>query len=64
MTRKRKIQIHIAAALVVALLIGWIVFLYVQAHQKEKGQDNHILTMYDAALAALSVPPISFPVWK
>ena len=56
MTRKRKIQIHIAAALVVALLIGWIVFLYVQAHQKEKGQDNHILTMYDAALAALSVP--------
>ena len=56
MTRKRKIQIHIAAALVVALLISWIVFLYVQAHQKEKGQDNHILTMYDAALVALSVP--------
>ena len=56
MTKKREIQIHIAAGLVVTLLIGWIVFLYVQAHQKEKGQDNHILTMYDAALATLSVP--------
>ena len=44
------------AALVVVVLIGWIVFLYAETRQKEKGQDNHILTMYDAALATLSVP--------
>lgn len=56
MTRKRKIQIHIVAALVVVCLIGWIVFLYAEARQKEKGQDNHILTMYDVALTTLSVP--------
>ena len=56
MSRKRKIQVHVVAALVVVVLIGWIVMLYAEACQKEKGQDNHILTMYDAALATLSVP--------
>ena len=56
MSRKRKIQIHVVAALVVVVLIGWIIFLYAEEHQKEKGQENYILTMYDAALATLSVP--------
>ena len=56
MSRKRKIQIHVVAALVVVVLIGWIIFLYADEHQKEKGQENYILTMYDAALATLSVP--------
>lgn len=74
MSRKRKIQIHVVAALVVVCLIGWIVFLYAEARQKEKDQENHILTLYDAALASLSVPlnqfdkattlTDSFPVWK
>lgn len=53
---KRKIMVHVAAALVIVFLIGWIVFLYAEAHRKEKDQENHILTMYDAALATLSVP--------
>lgn len=56
MSRKKKIQVHVVAALVVVCLIGWIVFLYAEARQKEKGQENHILSMYDTALATLSVP--------
>ena len=38
MTRKRKIQIHIVAALVVVGLMSWIVFLYAEARQKEKAR--------------------------
>ena len=56
MTRKRKIQVHVLAVLVVICLIGWIIFLYTEKRQKEKSQENYILTMYDAALASLSVP--------
>lgn len=56
MSRKRKIQVHVAAALVVLCLIGWIVMLYVGKHQEEKGQEYNILARYNFALTCLTDP--------
>lgn len=54
MTKKRKIQIHIAAVLVVVCLIGWIVMLYTERHREEKSWENQFLTRYHGALNDLA----------
>lgn len=56
MTRKRKIQVHIVTALVILSFIGWIIMLYMNKHQEEKGQEYAILTRYSFALTCLTDP--------
>ena len=60
MTKKRIIQVHIVAGLVIACLIGWIIVLYSEKHEAEKKQENDILTMYNIQLTKLSVPLSKF----
>ena len=56
MTRKRKIQVHIVAALVAVCLTGWIVMLYVHNHQEEKSREHAVLTRYSFAFSCLTDP--------
>ena len=51
MTRKRKIQIHIAAAFVVVCLVGWIVLIYAEKHQEKEDWENEFLMRYSAVLS-------------
>lgn len=50
MAGKGKIQFHIAAAIAVICLAGWIVLLYVHKAREEKGWEHEFLTRYHAAL--------------
>lgn len=54
MTRKRKIQIHIVAVLVVVCLVGWIVLLYAEKHQEKGDWEKEFLTRYSAVLSDVS----------
>lgn len=50
MTKKRIILIHIAAAIAVVFLVGWIVMLYGEKARQEKAWDNEFLMRYGAVL--------------
>lgn len=50
MAGKGKIQLHIAAAIAVICLAGWIALLYVHKAREEKGWEYEFLTRYHAAL--------------
>lgn len=53
MTKKKKIVL-IGSILLAVLLATWIVILHITAYNEKKGEDSHILTMYDIALLDLS----------
>ncbi|MDE6640090.1 MAG: hypothetical protein K2K63_06175 [Acetatifactor sp.] len=50
MTKKRIILIHIAAAIAVGSLVGWIVMLYAEKTRQEKVWENEFLMRYGAVL--------------
>ncbi len=56
MRKRRKLLIHIAAALVIAGLMTWIAALYVSEHQRKKGGEYAALTRYSFALTCLTDP--------
>lgn len=51
MTRKQIIGKHIAAAAVIVCLAGWIMALYIERNQQEKGWENQFLAQYSAVLS-------------
>lgn len=50
MTKKRKILIHIVAAVVFIGLAGWIIMLYSENDRQEKARENEFLVRYGAVL--------------
>lgn len=50
MAKKRIILIHIAAAIAVGSLVGWIVMLYAEKDRQEKVRENEFLMRYGAVL--------------
>ena len=56
MRKRRKLLIHIAAALAIAGLMTWIAALYVSEHQRKKGGEYASLTRYSFALTCLTDP--------
>lgn len=51
---KKKIWIRIPCILAAVVLIVWIVCIHIQAYNENRGEDNHILAMYDSGLLFLS----------
>lgn len=54
MTKKRKILIHIVAAIAVVCLAGWIVMLYGEKDRQEKAREKEFLVRYGAVLNDLT----------
>lgn len=54
MTKKRKILIHIVAAVVFIGLAGWIIMLYAEKDRQEKARENEFLVRYGAVINDLT----------